>query len=322
VFLIASGTMELSREEALKRHSELAFQRMKAGAPLIERIHDLPVDVRNLPCVRRLHAWLLVPFSFWPVDLIGFGASLLSRLEGGRVPGPVLSDLLDLVGDPPPKEACSLVQEHEHNVQAGSYESFIRAKHKFNFKEESVRQDPAFQSDWGRIKARFDVARYQKEKGIIRRRVVAERNFHPPEWDFQWKTPQDRFRNVFDAFCHKWALYGMEWDKPLLQKLSVNVTPFGTMVFFPRYWSIDHVRDLRWRAIKVLHCIRGVPRQGVKLSANQIARRNQAEQARHCVADGRCQGLKGERLDRWVMNKLGMHPDTDRKQLRRLLKVR
>jgi hypothetical protein len=34
----------------------------------------------------------------------------------------------------------------------------------------------------------------------------------------------------------------MECDKPLLQKLSVNATPFETMIFIPRSWILDHNR--------------------------------------------------------------------------------
>ena len=38
------------------------------------------------------------------------------------------------------------------------------------------------------------------------------------------------------------GLYGMECDKPLLQKLSVNATPFETTVFIPGSWILDHNR--------------------------------------------------------------------------------
>src|SRR5438046_218374 len=106
--------------------------------------------------------------------------------------------------------------------------------------------------------------------------MVSERNFRPDDWNFSWRSTDDRFDNVFDAFCHKWTLYGMERDKPLLQKLSVNVTPYGTMIVIPRYWSFDFNRDLKWRSITRLHHSREVPRQGAKLVANQSARRTQA----------------------------------------------
>jgi hypothetical protein len=38
------------------------------------------------------------------------------------------------------------------------------------------------------------------------------------------------------------GIYGMECDKPLLQKLSVNATPFETMIFIPKSWILDHNR--------------------------------------------------------------------------------
>jgi hypothetical protein len=38
------------------------------------------------------------------------------------------------------------------------------------------------------------------------------------------------------------GLYGMECDEPLLQKLSVNATPFETMIFIPKSWILDHNR--------------------------------------------------------------------------------
>ena len=49
---------------------------------------------------------------------------------------------------------------------------------------------------------------------------------------------------VFDAFCMRWNLYGMQGDRPLVTKLSVNLTPHGTMIFIPAYWSFDYKRDV------------------------------------------------------------------------------
>ena len=38
------------------------------------------------------------------------------------------------------------------------------------------------------------------------------------------------------------GLYGIECDKPVLQKLSVNATPFETMIFIPGSFILDHNR--------------------------------------------------------------------------------
>ena len=110
--------------------------------------------------------------------------------------------------------------------------------------------------------------------------MVQERSFRPRGWEFSWRTQRNRFDAVFDAFCHRWILYGMEGDRPLLQKLSINVTPFGTMIFIPRYWSFDQKRDLRWGAIMKLHRSRGVPRQGEKLGLGEVAEVQQAFKVR------------------------------------------
>src|ERR1043166_6277444 len=236
----------------LARHSKLAFRRMKAGAELIERFHALSESHRENDGLQCLYEWLLVPLSLWPVDMIGLMSHGVGALEAGRQPSKDLSRLICLVGHSPTDKTCSAIGDHEHNVKGGNYESLIKAQHKFDLKEAVLKQYKEFRDDWKWIRTRFDLSKYEGENGVIRRRMVSERNFRPKEWDFRWRLPEDRFRNIFDAFCHKWMLYGMEKNRPLLQKLSVNVTPFGTMIFIPRYWSLDHNRDLKWAAISRL----------------------------------------------------------------------
>jgi hypothetical protein len=113
----------------------------------------------------------------------------------------------------------------------------------------------------------------------------------------------------------------MRGDRPLLLKLSVNLTPFGTMIFVPAYWSFDSKRDLKWRAITALHRARGVTRQGPKLSLNQLARHDEAEQARSLWEQATAAGQKGDARVHWVMGKLGWVAGTDESRLRRLLRV-
>lgn len=314
--------MKDQRKEDLARHSKLTFRRMQAGVQLIERFHALPETARRHGALKRAYDWLLVPLSLWPVDVIGIAGHLLDGFEAGKTPATDLVGLVNLLGDAPTEKTCGVTSQHERNVKGGNYETLIKAQHKFDFKEKLLKQYKEFRDDWDWIKGQFDLDKYQGGNGVIRRRMVSERNFRPTDWNFKWNSQEDRFRNIFDAFCHKWVLYGMEKDKPLLQKLSVNITPFGTMIFIPRYWSFDRNRDLRWRAITRLHRARGVPRQGAKLSANQAERRKQAEIARRLIKKATEQGMKGEKRDYWVMAKLGLHPDTHPKQLQRLLKIK
>src|SRR5437870_10267877 len=86
----------------------------------------------------------------------------------------------------------------------------------------------------------------------------------------------------------------MRGDRPLLLKLTVNLTPFGTMIFIPAYWSFDARRDLNWRAITALHKARGVRKQGSKLGANQLAAREEAIRARDLWKQAAARKLKGE----------------------------
>ena len=111
-----------------------------------------------------------------------------------------------------------------------------------------------------------------------------------------------------------------EADKPLLLKLTVNVTPYGTMMMVPKYWSFDPKRDLKWGAVTRLHRMREVKRQGPKLSAGRSARRTEAERAKALWEEASRAGLKGEKRKQWVMGRLGWDARTDESRLRRLLK--
>jgi hypothetical protein len=254
------------------------------------------------------------------VDILGLLRLLVDTIVGARRMTEEMLFLAGLLGEFPSAGEQNAVAAHEQQVQEGSYESLISAQHKFDLKEEMLAQNPEFRTDWERLKRRYDVDRYRDRKGIIRRRMASERNFRPEGWEFQWKTRENRFRVVFDAFCHKWVLYGVERERPLLQKLSVNVTPLGTMVFIPRYWSFDHKRDLKWKAGARLHRSRNVHRQGVKSTASQLARYQDAAKALRHWQQARAAGLRGVALSSWVMGKLGWDPRTDERQLRRLLR--
>lgn len=313
-----------SREsEDLARLDRLAFRRRERCGDVVRRFHRLPAAARQHPdflLLAQVYPWLLVPYSLWPIDVHGLLELLLDTISAGHR---VTEEMLFLVGslsEFPSVSEQNAVAAHEQEVQVGSYESLISAQHKFDLKELMLSQNPQFRADWERLKRRFDVDRYRDKKGIIRRRMVLERNFRPEGWELRWKTRENRFRMAFDAFCHKWVLYGVEWDHPLLQKLSVNVTPLGTMIFIPRYWSFDHKRDLKWKAVTRLHRSRGVHRQGVKLTSSQLARYQDGTKALRLWQQAKAGGLRGVALSSWVMGKLGWDPRTDERQLRRLLK--
>ena len=104
--------------------------------------------------------------------------------------------------------------------------------------------------------------------------MSAERNLRP-SFSVNMRRPEDVFHAAFDAFCLRWNLYGMQNDEPFLLKLAVNLTPYGTMIHIPAYWSFDAKRDIRWEAIAKLHRTRVAGRQGSAL-AEGVAERMQA----------------------------------------------
>jgi DNA-binding CsgD family transcriptional regulator len=112
----------------------------------------------------------------------------------------------------------------------------------------------------------------------------------------------------------------MAMDSPLLNKLTVNLTPNGTMIFIPAFWSFDSKRDLDWKEITRLHRARSAKKQGVKLARNQAAAKAQAERALQLSESATRAGLKGSRKQAWIMEQLGLDARTDESYLRRLLK--
>ncbi len=313
--------MKQTLSEDLAHLAKLAFRRVEMCGDLVRRFHRLPPSASLHPdyaLLQQTYAWVLAPLSLWPFDVGGLMNLLLARILAGQRAPEEARITLDLLGKAPSLREQERVAAYEHEARCGRYECFSSAQHKFDLREAFIARDPAFQADWKNLKRTFRAEQYRDEYGIIRRRMLKERNFRPEGWDFRWRTPDDRFRLAFEAFCHKWVLYGMEGDRPLLQKLSVNVTPLGTLVFIPRYWSFDCKRDLKWNAILRLHRTRDNQRQGRKLSASQLARQQEAIQAESLWQAAGAAGLKGSARQHWVMDQLGWDPRTDERQLRRL----
>lgn len=264
------------------------------------RLRGTDANHPDFPLVERVNEWLFVPFTLWPIDFHGLCEVLHQRIGQGTRLEPDLRLLIDSLPAIPGVQTQTVTSEHEHQVQYGDYSRQVKASVKYELNEEKLTEDRAFLQAWEAIKARFDVTKHQDHKGIIRRRIVSERAFRN-DWTLNWKKASSRFQSVFDAFCHRWNLYGMAGDRPLLQKLTVNLTPHGTMIFIPSWWSFDARRDLNWGEIKKLHNARVPSKQGPKLTRNQMEQAAEAERAARFDAEARANGLKGERRETWVM---------------------
>jgi len=308
-----------SLQNDLKRLAALAYHRLENSEDLVRKFHRFrKTDHPHFDRLEKLYDWLFVPITLWPIDVEGLFRAALSRAADGKRPGGTMILLIDLLPRVPSDRTQRGVSEHEHLVQRGNYEPLIRARHKYDQIESELARNPAFQAQWNAIKEHFNVAKFADYKGIIRRRLVEERSMRE-HWPFRWTKTADRFHAVFDVFCQRWNLYGMRRDRPLLLKLTANLTPFGTMIFIPAYWSLDPKRDLNWRAITALHKARGVPKQGPKLRANQLAARLEAVRAGELWKEAAARKLKGEARISWMLKVLNRDSRTDERQLRRIL---
>ncbi len=307
----------------LARLRALAFRRFQVCGKLVAqfRADEQRIDRReDAELIWNIYDWLMVPLSLWPIDFAGTARHILSAVKAGRKLGDQFVLLLNMIGPPPKLDACQTMSIYEHDIANGRYEKLVRRQQKFDELEKRLKHNAAFRAAWNQITGRFNVAKHRNRRGVIRRMMSQERNFRDG-LVFKWGTPDDRFRMLFDALCYHWNLYGVEKSRPLLLKITVNPTPHGTMIFIPRYWSLDLHRDLHAKEISRLHRAHGCARQGPKLSVARMERQDEAEAARTHWAQATRDGLRGDRRYEYVLRKLNKADGTDFSHVKRLLRI-
>lgn len=311
--------MPSALQEDLKNLDALAFSRRECVEADIRRYHALRRKVGRAfpPALRVLHCWMLVPITLWPLNIHDVYRACLDCIEAGKELDAALELLLQHLREPPDEAVCRTVAEHEHQVQAGDYDSLIKAQSKFDSIEKEAARNPELASSWEEIKKCWDVSQYADHKGVIRRSLTTERNLRP-DFSVDWNEPSQRFRAIFDAFCARWQLYGMRGDEPLTMKLSVNLTPHGTMIFIPAYWSFDAKRDIRWDAVRSLHGARALKKQGPGLSESYEERRAMAAKLRQLDAEVKRLRLKGDERHAFLCKGLGVVIGTSPKRFSNL----
>ena len=265
----------------LAKLDELAYDRRESSGDDLIRYHNLmsKKGSKTLAPIKSLYLWMLVPVTLWPINIQPVFQACLGYLEKGKPLDQEMLLLLSLLPDPPSEQICSVVSDHEFLVWKGGYESLVNQQAKFASLQKDAELNPAIRREWKEIKTRWDISKFADHKGIIRRSLTAERNLRDKFW-VEWKNPNERFQAAFDLFCNRWNLYGMDKDKPLVMKLSVNLTAFGTMVFIPAYWSFDAKRDVKWPQVMKLHRARALKKQGESLAESHEERRAWAAKLR------------------------------------------
>jgi hypothetical protein len=310
-----SSTLDLD----LKKIQAQAFDRADWAEQGLQRYHAVTakLDASTVKSIQVLYDWMFVPTTLWPFNIQDVLYDCLSVLEKGKRLSSRHRLIIELLPEPPDEAICAAVTGHEFQVQKGSYENLVKTQAKYDQNELANRNNHDLCRQWESIKTAFDVQSYRDYKGVIRRTMTAERNLRP-SFSVNLRRPEEAFQAAFDAFCLRWNLYGMQHDEPLLLKLAVNLTPYGTMIHIPAYWSFDPKRDIRWDAIARLHRTRVHGRQGSALAEGVAERMKNAEKLRHLDQEVRRLGLKGEKKHEFICRGLGWDVRTSPKRISRL----
>jgi hypothetical protein len=215
----------------LKKLQARAYHRAEWAEEVLRRFHSVIPNLNDVDAqqLRALYNWMFVPPTLWPFNVQDVLTDCLATVEKGKRLNSQQRLLIDLLPEPPDETICAAVAHHEMHVQKGTYENLIKTQAKYAQNELAIRTDSELRRQWKRIKAAFSVQAYRDHKGVIRRTMGAERNLRP-SFSVNLRRPDEVFQAAFDAFCQRWNLYGMQNDKPLLLKLAVNITPYGTLI--------------------------------------------------------------------------------------------
>lgn len=311
--------MATALELDLEKLKGSAFDRAGAAEPVLQRYHAaLPkLNKAAVQLLQGLYQWQFVPITLWPFNLQDVLEDCLAVLEKGKKLNSHQRLVLDLLPTAPDEKVCAAAADHERHVQTGTYENLIKTQAKYSQNEIDIKADPELRRQWKRIKAEFDVKEFCEHKGVIRRTMCTERNLRP-DFTVNLNRRHEAFQAAFDAFCLRWNLFGMQDDEPLLLKLSVNLTPFGTMIHIPAYWSFDPKRDIQWDEITKLHRVRVHGRQGPALAEGMVQGIKDVEKLRQLDREALERGLRGEKKHEFICAGLGWVAGTSPKRISRL----
>jgi hypothetical protein len=235
-----------------------------------------------------------------PIDFVPLANEMLSSLNLGHTLNEHHKLILKSLAPAPDPTRIEGIASFEHTVEAGKYDVLVKQWEKYEETSNRLLSDPELVKAWRAIKTRFSIKKFQNKRGIIRRSMIMERNFRQG-WDGKLDSERSRFQAAFDAMCHRWQLYGMEFDKPLPLKLTINPTPHGLLLMIPGLWSLDVRRDIDWAFVHRLHRSYGAHKQGPKLSKARKEIDEEAKRAYVLSVEAKKLGLRGSRRTEFIM---------------------
>lgn len=196
------------------------------------------------------------------------------------------------------REELNLLMRAEHQRRANLFEELYVTREKYEGYKVRVMENVEFLRDVSILRNSF--------RTIIRpgKRVLQS------DLADQYASDQpgdSGFQEAFDFFCWKWFLDGLEGYEPIVTKLSFHVTPFGTAIFIPGYWSFDPKRDIKWSELKEFHESRGaVKRQGSAFEPNRRDRQNKERLVLAAAEESRARGERGKKMIQSIIAKVGL----------------
>ena len=288
----------------LKKRGEELF-------PLLDQEEHQPHHGR----IRRLIEWLVIPPTLWVVDYVGLTKILAQRLNKKEPIDPRMLELIDELQEPPDREQQLWAIEHEQVLQQGNYAGLLRHPEKYEAQEQRIKDDPKRIAHWNRIKELFKLGKFRHHShGVIRRTQYLERGVPPEDFYLTEASDEERwlFRGIFDLYCQRYSLWGMQFDEALVERLTVTRTPFTTNISIPRYLKIAR-DDIIWDAVQETHGNDFLARQGVKMSGNELQRLEMLRRIDCATQQARAEGLEGEPMRRRIEELSGSTPNTDKR---------
>lgn len=215
-----------------------------------------------------------------------------------------------------PREQLNLLIKSEHQRRAGSFEDLYVAEVKYEGYKMRVMEAREYLNDFRLLKMKFRRV-FKSGVPILRSDLAEKCGSSPPHTPGQ----NSGFQEAFDFFCWKWFLDGVEGDQPMVTKLSFDVTPFGTSVFVPGYWSFDPKRDIEWKQLKQLHESRGaVKRQGKAFEPNRRDLQTKERLILEAAEESRARGERGQQMIQSIIGRVGLVPNTPSAYIYRLIR--
>ncbi|MFN7138190.1 MAG: hypothetical protein ACK4UN_02505 [Limisphaerales bacterium] len=313
-------TLDKTRN-ALRKLAFKQLDQLEAVSTQLHKFLEVIDHVENHEHMILMLEWFENAHTLRPADFKGIAEYICKLIKEGKPLPPQLIAALKNYSVLPGKKIQRHIISTERVVEKGDYDRYISptGRKKFRIADRETRKNPVILAALADFRARNP--EFATAKKMRRRTMSMERNFKPKEFYFV-PTPEGLALLELDSLCYLHSLFGLDdfCHTPLLQKVSVNATPHGILIFIPRYWSFDYSRDLNLKEINKLIKAWEMPRQGETLSSLRVDGNVKARITFEAYEEAGKRGLQGEERMRYALEKAGLRQDMEERSFFRILK--